>query len=125
MNILVVDDNQDGARTMATALTLMDHEVRTAFNGAAAVREARATPPHVILLDLGMAGIDGYDVCQEIRRFLGDAVRIIAVTGLEGEEAQKKAREAGFDHFLTKPVDWKELDKLLKGVSGPLSSIPG
>jgi CheY-like chemotaxis protein len=113
MDILVVDDNQDGALTTARALTLLGHEVRTAFNGATAVREAMLRHPQVVLLDIGMSGIDGYETCRVLRKMLADRVRIIAITGLESEEAQEKAREAGFDAYLMKPLNWKTLKQLL------------
>lgn len=125
MRILVVDDNQDGARTMARVLTLMGHEVRTAFNGGTAVKDATLVQPEVILLDIGMSGIDGCETCRILRTMLGDRVRIIAITGLGSTEDRQRSHDAGFDEHLVKPVDWPVLRQLLLETAASISAKQG
>ena len=105
-------------------LTRQGHTVRTAFNGGTAVREAVTVQPQVVLLDINMSGIDGYETCRVLRRMLADRVRIIAVTGLESDEAKQNAKEAGFDAFLMKPLDWKALESLLLEASADFPESP-
>ena len=114
--VLVVDDNVDAAESMATLLSLEGHEVRTATDGLEAVRAAEAFRPDVVLLDIGMPGIDGYEVARRIRREAwGTAMRMVAVTGWGQSGDRQRTHEAGFDVHLTKPV---ELDHLRELVSG-------
>ncbi len=112
--ILVVDDNADAAHAMATMLGLAGHEVDVAFDGEQAVRLAQRIRPEVILMDLGMPGMNGYAAARQIRqREWGRDVLLIAVTGW-GQQADRMASErAGFDHHLVKPVDFETVQSLI------------
>jgi DNA-binding response OmpR family regulator len=98
---------------MAMFLRITGHEVRTVHDGLAAVEEATNFQPNVILLDIGLPKLNGYDAARHIREEHGDAVLLIALTGWGQEEDRRRSREAGFDHHLTKPIDFDDLDKLL------------
>ncbi|HWA98935.1 MAG TPA: response regulator [Pirellulales bacterium] len=113
--VLVVDDNEDGAKTLAMMLRVMGHEIRTAHDGVAALEVAEVFRPEVILLDIGMPRMDGYEACRAIRQKpWASSIRIVALTGWGHEEDRRKTRDAGFDDHLTKPVD----SEVLIGVFG-------
>jgi CheY-like chemotaxis protein len=106
LRILVVDDNRDSARTMAHILQLDGHETFLAYDGLSVFEQVAAHLPEVILLDIGLPGIDGYQVAQQLRqRYPKDDLMLIAVTGYGGEPNNARAQLAGFDHFLVKPVN--------------------
>ena len=106
LRILVVDDNRDGAESLSELVSWHGHEVRTVFDGEAGIQAAAEFRPHVVLLDIGMPGMNGYEVCRRIRQQpWGQKMRLVALTGWGDEEAQREGREAGFDRHLTKPVD--------------------
>jgi PAS domain S-box-containing protein len=112
--ILVVDDNEDSARTLAMMLNLMGNEVRIAHDGLEAVAAASAYRPDLILLDIGMPRLNGYEACRRIREQpWGKGILIAAATGWGQEEDRRRSREAGFDRHLIKPVDHDALEKLL------------
>ena len=112
--ILVADDNQDAANTLALLLRLAGHDVRTAHCGQAALTLANEFHPEFALLDIGMPDLNGYDVARELRRTdTGKDVRLIALTGWGQDEDKRRARDAGFDHHLTKPIDPHRLEELL------------
>jgi two-component system CheB/CheR fusion protein len=116
LKILVVDDNVDMARSIATLLGKMGHTVSTAHDGPAALRSAREHSPEVILLDIGLPGLDGYRVAETLRREPElSHVRLIAVSGYGQAEDRQRAQEAGFDLHLVKPVD---LSTLVSAISG-------
>jgi CheY-like chemotaxis protein len=111
--ILVVDDSVDAAESMAMLLRLRGHDVVVAHNGYDALKMAAETPPAVVLLDIGLPGMDGYEVCRTFRASgLRDA-RIIAMTGYGMEQDRQRALDAGFDVHAVKPVAFPELLKLL------------
>jgi signal transduction histidine kinase len=113
--VLVVDDNVDAAESIGMMLELRGHQVRIVHDGFAAVEAAQRDRPDVILLDIGMPGRDGYEVAQILRadsRFA--ATKIVALTGYGKEEDRRRAREAGMDHHLTKPIDADSLDTLVR-----------
>ncbi len=113
--VLVVDDSADTVETMAKLLRLSGHHVRTSFDGEDAVIAAAEFHPDVVLLDLGLPRIDGYEACRRIRRgTLGEPPVIIAVTGWGQEADRRRSREVGFDHHLTKPVDFSEVERLME-----------
>jgi DNA-binding response OmpR family regulator len=115
MRVLVVDDNIDAAETLSTFLEMTGMHTRMAHTGPAAVDAALDYRPDVVLLDIGLPGIDGYEVARRIRsRPEVSRVLLIALTGWGTEADQRRAREAGFDHHLTKPVDVGALDALLR-----------
>lgn len=108
--ILVVDDNKDAAATLAELLEMMDSEVAVAHDGHSAVAEVRRFAPHVVLLDIGLPDITGYDAARLIRALEGvPQPRLIALTGWGQDQDKRMAAEAGFDDHWTKPVDPKRL----------------
>jgi signal transduction histidine kinase len=110
--ILVTDDNQDAANTVAMLLRLSGHEVETAYDGTSAVRKAETYQPDIMLLDIGLPGMNGYDVCRSIRQQpWGKDIRIVALTGWGQDQDRRNAREAGFDDHLVKPVDPQVLSR--------------
>jgi two-component system CheB/CheR fusion protein len=114
LRILVVDDNQDSAESLATLLALKGHHVRTAFDGPGALDAAGEFRPGVLLLDIGLPGMNGYEVAEKLReqaRF--QDVALIAVTGWGQEKDRRRSEAAGFRHHLVKPVDLAELERLL------------
>ncbi|MFO0847587.1 MAG: PAS domain-containing protein [Gemmataceae bacterium] len=112
--ILVVDDNRDSAESLAMMLTLMGNDTRTAHDGLEAVESAPAFGPDVILMDIGMPRLNGFDTARRIRSEpWGRGVVLVALTGWGQEEDRRRSQEAGFDHHLTKPVDPARLEKLL------------
>jgi two-component system, OmpR family, response regulator len=117
MRILVVDDNQDGAESLALVLQLSGHEVRTALSGSAALEIVPAFQPEVLLLDIGLPGMDGYELARRLREtsLSGDAV-LIAVTGYGQESDKMRSARAGFTHHLVKPIDPAALDALLRSL---------
>ena len=115
--ILVVDDHRDSARTLASLLRLMDNDVRVAHDGGEAVEVAEAYRPEVILLDIGMPVMNGYEVAAAIREQpWGAAVIIIALTGWGQDRDRRRAGDVGFDHHLVKPVDLADLEDILAGL---------
>jgi len=116
--ILVVDDNRDAARSLADLLTVVGHKTHAAHDGEAAVASALTFLPDVILLDIGLPRVNGYEACRRIReQSLGRDLVIIAITGWGQDEDRRKSQEAGFDGHLVKPVAYADLatmlDKLL------------
>jgi PAS domain S-box-containing protein len=116
--ILVVDDLVEVAESMAALVReAFGHEVRTAHDGPSALRVAADFRPELVLLDIGMPGMDGYEVARRLRQQsgMGNAV-LVALTGWGQEEDRRKSKEAGFDHHLVKPMGLKELQSLLAGL---------
>jgi CheY-like chemotaxis protein len=112
--ILVVDDSRDAAEMLASLLKLMGNEVRVAYNGEEAVQIALAYRPHLILLDLGMPRMDGFDACRSIRRSWGDDPPcIVALTGWGQETDRARTEQAGFDAHLVKPVRLEDLERVI------------
>lgn len=117
--VLVVDDNRDGALSMALMLRLLGDEVRTAHDGIEAVEEAGRFRPEVILMDIGMPRLNGLDAVRRIREAeWGKTVKIIALTGWGQEGDKERSREAGCDGHLVKPVNLADLENLLAGLNG-------
>jgi len=112
--ILIVEDNRDGADSLALLLELMGNNVRTVYDGASALEAATEYRPDVVLLDIGLPGRDGYEVAREIRASPHlNGVVLIAQTGWGQEEDYRRTTEAGFNHHLVKPVDPQKLKELL------------
>jgi CheY-like chemotaxis protein len=117
MRVLVVDDSQDGANSLAELIELWGYEARSAYDGPSALRIAREFPANAVLLDIGMPGMSGYDTARALREIAElRGARLVAVTGYGQEEDRTRARDAGFDHHLTKPVDPTELRNLLRSL---------
>jgi len=113
--ILVVDDNKDTAESLRMLLALHGHVIRTAYDGIHALAEADAFRPEVVLLDIGLPRMDGYEVARAIRgRDWGGRTLLVAVTGWGLEDDRERARQAGFDHHLTKPTTWNALENVLR-----------
>ena len=122
--ILVADDNADAALSLAQVLRLMGNQVLTVGDGLEAVEQAPGFAPDIVMLDLGMPRMDGYEACRRLRGAASgfDAV-FIAVTGWGQEEDRARSREAGFDLHLTKPVDLAAIEALLASLP-PLRAGP-
>jgi CheY-like chemotaxis protein len=115
LRVLVVDDNQDAAESLAVLLQLEGHNVAVAFDGPTALSEAAKSHPQVILLDIGMPGMDGYQVVRELReRPATRTAVILALTGYGQPEDRARAKAAGFNDHLTKPIDPTVLMSVLK-----------
>jgi DNA-binding response OmpR family regulator len=112
--VLVVDDNEDAADSLATLLGVMSYDVRVAYDGPEAIQAADEFAPTVALLDIGLPKLSGYDIARHIRRTRGDGVLLVAITGWGQEDDRRKAREAGFDHHFTKPADFEVLVELIE-----------
>ena len=118
--ILVADDNADAVGTLAMMLELMGHEVRTAGDGQAAVELAEAFAPDLILMDIGMPNLNGYEAARRIRSQPRDKRAIlVALTGWGQEEDRRRSKEAGFDFHIIKPVEPATLEKLLAELESP------
>jgi CheY-like chemotaxis protein len=114
--ILIVDDNPLGSESTALVLHAMGHEVATARDGIEGMEYARTFRPEVILLDIGLPGLNGLDMARRIReRPWGKSIFLIAVTGYGQEEDRRRSLEAGFDYHMVKPVDFVKLKKMLSG----------
>jgi CheY-like chemotaxis protein len=120
--ILVMDDNEDAARGLAKLLGRAGHEVEVVHDGLSTIGRARDVRPEIVVLDVGMPGMDGYQVAAELRRdeCSRDLV-LIAVTGYCQESDRARTRQAGFDHHLVKPVNFDALASVL-GASNPRSA---
>jgi signal transduction histidine kinase len=114
LRILVADDNADAGETLAVLLQVMGHEVRHVLDGSLAVGAAPEFDPQLVLLDIGMPGLNGYETCRALRTQEGGAARtIVAVTGWGQPQDVAQAAEAGFDHHLVKPVEIESLVQLI------------
>ncbi len=112
--VLVVDDNPDSTKTLTQLIEVLGHEVRNASDGPGALARAEAFSPEIVILDIGLPGMDGYEVCRQLRAMpaAGKSV-IIALTGYGSPEDREESEKAGFDAHLVKPVDLEELKHLL------------
>jgi CheY-like chemotaxis protein len=112
--VLVVDDNQDLTDAVAMTLELVGHRVATARDGAKALEMAKEFQPEVVVLDIRLEGMDGYEVARRLREQSGSSSMVlVAITGLDHPDERRRALQAGFDHHLVKPVDPLVLLKLL------------
>ena len=116
--ILVVDDSADGARSLSMLLEILGHQVRTVHDGPSALAEARKFIPEIVLMDIGLPGMDGFEVARRMRQHLGmKGSTLVAITGYGQDEDRRRSHEAGFDAHLVKPIDPKDLDHLLASVT--------
>jgi PAS domain S-box-containing protein len=116
--ILVVDDSEDAATTLGTLLELAGYELSLAHDGEQALAVAEAYRPHVVLLDIGMPKLDGYEVCRRLRKLdWGRQATIIALTGWGQDQDRRRSTQAGFNHHLVKPADPTALLKMLDEVA--------
>ena len=118
--VLIVDDNQDAATTLALILKLTGNESHTRFDGQAGVEAAESLRPQVVILDISMPGMDGYQACRYIREQpWGKAMLLIALSGYGQADDIQRSIETGFDKHLVKPVDLPALKELLASVPAP------
>lgn len=123
LRVLVVDDNEDAANMFAEVLGIWGHDVQRAYTGPIALEMAAAYRPDVVLLDIGLPGINGYEVARRLRQIPHlEGVTIIALTGYGQDSDRQLAKEAGFDEHLTKPVDLVEVEQLLTTLLSPSGS---
>lgn len=116
--ILVVDDNRDSAISLGMMLSLMGNEIQTAHDGLEAVETAERFNPDVILLDIGLPKLNGYEACKRIRQQpWGSGILMIACTGWGQDEDIQRATEAGFCQHIVKPIDPMVLEKMLNELS--------
>jgi CheY-like chemotaxis protein len=121
--ILVVDDNENSAKTMGWMLELMfGHEVQVAYDGVSAIATAKSFLPDLILLDIGMSGMNGYEICQAMRQEPSlKNTMIVAQTGWNQREHHERSKEAGFDRHLVKPVAVDTLQEVLDSLEQKVS----
>ena len=114
--VLIVDDNEDAANSLALILKLGGHETDSVYTATAALQRAADFKPDVVLLDIGLPGMDGYEVARKIGELPGlRNIRLVAVTGYGRSDDRRRARDAGFDDHLTKPVEFAVLERTLAG----------
>jgi CheY-like chemotaxis protein len=124
--VLIADDNRDAADTLALLLELDGHQVTVVHDGRAAIAAFDTTHPEVVLLDIGMPDVDGYEVARYVRRgTLGRAVTLVAVTGWGHDADKARALAAGFNHHFTKPVNPEQLRQLLNAKHVPAEDWKG
>ncbi len=112
--ILVVDDNRDAAESLALLLRLVGHEVRTVYDGPQALVVAEGYQPGLVLLDIGLPGMNGYEVARQMQSASWSShTKLVALTGYGGEDDRRRAQAAGFAHHMVKPVDLDALHRLL------------
>lgn len=124
LRVLIADDNQDAADSLAFLVRIWGHDARVAYDGEAALALARRFRPQVALLDIGMPRMDGYELCRRMRgdRRLAESV-LIALTAYSDEETLSRGRAAGFDHHLVKPAEPARVQLLLNQVRGASSGV--
>jgi CheY-like chemotaxis protein len=113
--VLVVDDNQDAADSLAAALRLQGHEVQIAYNGMCALARVRLNCPKVVLCDIGLPELSGYDFARIVRQERHDAIRLVAISGYAQPEDIRRSLEAGFDMHVAKPAQPADIERLLRG----------
>ncbi|HZU36052.1 MAG TPA: response regulator [Gemmataceae bacterium] len=116
--VVVVDDNKDGAESLAMLLEFWGHDVKIAHDGPSALKTVQAEAPEVVLLDIGLPGMDGYQVARRLRAGpQPNQAVLVALTGYGQDEDRRRTREAGFDYHLTKPINPDALQDLIAGAS--------
>jgi PAS domain S-box-containing protein len=114
LRVLVIEDNKDAAASLRMLLEVLGHETRVTYTGREGVAAALAWRPDVVISDIGLPGLDGYEVARELRLHPTTArVRLVALTGYGGDDDRRRSRQAGFDHHLTKPAEPQALLELL------------
>jgi PAS domain S-box-containing protein len=116
--VLIVDDNRDAAESLAMVLALRGYDTAVCHDGQEAVELAQRTQPQIVLLDLGLPGLDGFEVCRRLRKHGLDKAHIVAITGYGQDEDRRRSRDAGFDEHFVKPVDPDALMRRLETATG-------
>jgi CheY-like chemotaxis protein len=114
--VLVVEDDPDSAQSMAMLLDLWGHRAETALDGYEALLAARRFRPEIVFVDIGIPGLDGYEVAERLRSEHGPDLKLVALTGFGREEDRLRARDAGFDCHLTKPLEPPVLRDILSSL---------
>jgi len=115
--VLVVDDNADSVAMLTMLLEMKGHVTAMAQSGPEALEKAETFRPDVVVLDIGLPGMDGYEVAGRLRqRFGGQGMTLVALTGWGSDEDRQRTREAGFHHHFTKPVDPEALQRVLEEI---------
>ena len=119
LRVLVVDDSVDTVSSLALVLRESGHDVRTALDGLSALEAALDHPPDVVLLDIGLPGLDGYEVARRMREqpLLSKTV-LVAMTGYGLESDRQRTKQAGIDHHLVKPIRFDQLHEIFASVAG-------
>lgn len=112
-HVLLVEDNPDSRDTLQMLVEMWGHRVEVAANGEQGIRQALAHPPDVAVIDIGLPIINGYDVARRLRATFGDRIRLIALTAYARPDDRRRAMEAGFHFFMSKPADLEVLARLL------------
>ena len=121
IRVLVVDDFADTAESMALLLRYDGHQTDFAQCGSAALEIARARPPDLVLLDLAMPNMSGYEVAKQLQALLGPRFLLVAITAYGSEEEQVRCQDAGFDGHFTKPADLRRVRELLQELAASLT----
>jgi len=124
MRVLIVDNSLDAVHSLAILLQDWGYKVREAYDGATGLKEAEAWRPNVVVLDIGMPGMDGYEVARRLRQDHAESMVLVALTGFGEDEDRRLAREAGFDFHLLKPVLPDDLRELLSAVESSVQPLP-
>jgi CheY-like chemotaxis protein len=125
LRAVVVDDNVDAAESLADLLRLLGHEVAIAHDGPTGLAAARSFRPDLVLLDIGLPGMDGYEVARRLQSDSDSSAVIVAVSGYGRDEDRRLSREAGMKHHFVKPIEFRALRALLESVCGERkSAIP-
>jgi CheY-like chemotaxis protein len=122
--VLLVEDNADAREALRALLELDGYDVEAAADGVKALEIIRARSPHVAVIDIGLPGVDGYEVARRIRDLQVPQPALIALTGYSQPEDRRRAKEAGFDAHLVKPVDPAELTRVLSTIRTPGRGFP-
>jgi CheY-like chemotaxis protein len=116
--VMIVDDNRDAADSLQMLFEVYGYRAACAYDGASALAAVRAATPDIVVMDLGMPGMDGYQTARAMRALPGgDAIVLIALTGWGHEDAREKTAGAGFDHHIVKPVNFETLRSWLNGTA--------
>jgi CheY-like chemotaxis protein len=121
--LLIVEDNADARQALRTLLEVLGHEVHEAADGESGFAAALALKPDVVLIDLGLPQIDGYEVARRLRK-MNQTMRLVALTGYGRAIEVQRAREAGFDEHLLKPATTEQLRKAIAGAGSTSAATP-
>ena len=110
LRVLIVDDNEDLADSLAALLTIMGHDVRVAYSGLTALQLVGDLDPNLVFLDIGLPELDGYEIAKRMRRTVARNTRLVALTGYSSEDDLRRSREAGFDEHVVKPASMHVLE---------------